>query len=285
MLPSTPSMHSAPSPPSMTPRTPPLPTVTPATTCDNVRHAADVALCWPSPGATYRSPGPTSIGHHTCAHPNMPQLYPCHPDARRLTMTRLAHQRPPVAHRSSPNGATHGRTHASCAPGQPNVPQCVLHIRPHHALSLVYRVCLVPVAPAIHPRMCPTPTLAVIHACPCNTSACFGPDQHIPATPMCCAPFPIHLCITAPLSRTLQGSYRPLKPWFHLPQPQPAAMALCTRAAPTSPGMPRPLGIHPPPEDVPPAHLSCAPPCRRAPCVLDMPLPSPDMAPLAGPLP
>ena len=37
----------------------------PATTCDDVRHAADAALCWPSPRATYRSPGP----HLTDAHP------------------------------------------------------------------------------------------------------------------------------------------------------------------------------------------------------------------------
>ena len=33
-----------------------------------------------------------SIGHHTCACPNAPQLSPCHPDARRCTTTQPAHQ-------------------------------------------------------------------------------------------------------------------------------------------------------------------------------------------------
>ena len=100
----------------MTPQTPLPPTATPATTCDDVRHAADAAFGWPSPRATYRSPGPTPVDHHTHARPNAPQLYPCHPDVCRLTTMRPAHQRPPVAHQSSPNGTTHGRTHASRAP-------------------------------------------------------------------------------------------------------------------------------------------------------------------------
>ena len=86
-------------------------------------------LCWPSPEATYRSPGPTPVDHHTCVRPDEPQLYPRHPDALRPTTTCPAHQRLPVAHRSSPNSATHGRTHTSHAP-RPTLhsPMCPAHL-------------------------------------------------------------------------------------------------------------------------------------------------------------
>ena len=94
-------------------------------------------------------------------------------------------------------------------PGQPDIPRCVLHVHPCRALSPMYRVHLVPIAPAICPHMHPMPTLTVIHACPYDTSTCFGPDQHVPAAPTRCTPFPTHPCATAPLSCTLHGSYRP----------------------------------------------------------------------------
>ena len=69
--------------------------------------------------------------------------------------------------------------------------------RPRHAVSPVYRMRLFPIAPAICPHTHPTPTPAVVHACPCDTSACFGPDQHVPVAPTRCAPFPTHPCTMA----------------------------------------------------------------------------------------
>ena len=132
-----PHAHAVHSPSSMTPQTPLQPTMMPATTCDDICHATDAALCWPSPGATYRSPGPTPVDHHTCTCPNAPQLYPRHPDVHRLTTTRPVHQRPPVAHWSSPNGTTHGCTHASRAP-RPMRRSQMHPVHPPQAMTLVH---------------------------------------------------------------------------------------------------------------------------------------------------
>ena len=202
----------------MTPWTPLPPTATPATTCDDVRHAADAALCWPSPRATYRSPGPTPVDHHTRTRPNEPQLYLRHPDVRRPTMTHPAHQRPPVAHRSSPNGATHGHTHASRAPRPTrHSPMCPAHLTdtsrpPLHAARL--SPCIrAPRPPFMRPRCIPT------HAGPLHTT----PTPHAHPGPH---------ASTAP----------------HMTGHAPPGSSPTTRrtAFPTHPGPPRPRPSRPP---------------------------------------
>ena len=132
--------------------------------------------------------------------------------------------------------------------------------RPRHAVSPVYWMRLVPIAPAICPHTHPMPTPAVVHACPCDTSACFGPDQHVPAAPTRCVPFPTHPCTTA--------HQRQLR-WL------PALAPTC-RLPPTT-TTPRRTGTHSAPcaRTAPHARASCSThPRRRAAVTPDGPAPS-----------
>ena len=101
-------------------------------------------------------------------------------------------------------------THATPHPCTGFVLTTLAHIRLHPCLcsgSHAFWPLSVPLShtPAIRPHPCPMPTLAAVHACPCNTSACFGPYQHF--TIPVCPGYPHHAICSHGTPVTNSGPY------------------------------------------------------------------------------
>ena len=129
--------------------------------------------CIPAIPLSHSSPASSHAWGHGPTFTQPTGVHPPLCDPCSTSPLRQLHPRHPGPHSSGPGLHSGSRAFRLLA-----IP--LSHIHPHHALSPVSLVRLVPVAPS---HSCPTPTLAVVHAYPCDTSACFGPYQHVPATP------------------------------------------------------------------------------------------------------